>query len=86
MRHAGAILADVLRVLEGELRPGITTAELDAIAERMIRDAGAIPVVPGLRRLAQHDPVPRLDLRLAQRRGGPRHPVRDGAASTRETS
>jgi methionyl aminopeptidase len=43
MRHAGTILADVLRVLEGELRPGVTTAELDAIAERMIRDAGAIP-------------------------------------------
>ncbi|MEX0625199.1 MAG: type I methionyl aminopeptidase [Chloroflexota bacterium] len=43
MRHAGTILADVLRVLEGELRPGVTTAELDAIAERMIRDAGATP-------------------------------------------
>ena len=43
MRHAGAILADVLSALEGELRPGISTAELDAIAERMIRGAGAIP-------------------------------------------
>lgn len=43
MRHAGTILAEVLRVLEGELRPGVTTAELDAIAERMIRAAGATP-------------------------------------------
>jgi methionyl aminopeptidase len=43
MRHAGAILADVLRVLAAELRPGVTTGELDAIAERMIRDAGATP-------------------------------------------
>jgi methionyl aminopeptidase len=43
MRHAGAILADVLRVLEGELRPGVATLELDDIAERMIREAGAIP-------------------------------------------
>jgi methionyl aminopeptidase len=43
MRHAGTILVDVLRVLAGELRPGVTTAELDVIAERMIRDAGAIP-------------------------------------------
>jgi methionyl aminopeptidase len=43
MRHAGAILADVLATLETELRPGLTTATLDAIAERMIRDAGAIP-------------------------------------------
>ena len=43
MRHAGAILADVLRVLEAELRPGVSTSELDAIAETMIRDAGAVP-------------------------------------------
>lgn len=43
MRRAGAILADVLRVLEGQLRPGVSTAELDATAERMIRDAGAVP-------------------------------------------
>jgi len=43
MRHAGTILADVLNALEGELRPGVSTAELDAIAERMIRGAGAIP-------------------------------------------
>jgi methionyl aminopeptidase len=43
MRHAGAILADVLGVLAAELRPGVSTLELDEIAERMIRDAGAIP-------------------------------------------
>ena len=43
MRHAGAILADVLVALEAALRPGVTTAELDAIAARIIRDAGAIP-------------------------------------------
>jgi methionyl aminopeptidase len=43
MRHAGAILADVLGVLAAELRPGLSTLELDEIAERMIRDAGAIP-------------------------------------------
>jgi methionyl aminopeptidase len=43
MRHAGAILVDVLGVLAAELRPGASTIELDEIAERMIRDAGAIP-------------------------------------------
>ena len=43
MRHAGTILADVLQRLEAALQPGITTAELDAIAERLIRDAGAVP-------------------------------------------
>ena len=43
MRRAGAILADVLRVLEADLRPGVSTAELNATAERMIRAAGAVP-------------------------------------------
>lgn len=43
MRHAGTILAEVLRQLEAALQPGITTAELDAIAERIIRGGGAVP-------------------------------------------
>jgi len=43
MRRAGAILVTVLAELETALRPDTTTSELDAIAERMIRSAGAIP-------------------------------------------
>ena len=43
MRHAGTILVEVLKELEAALQPGVTTGELDAIAERIIRDAGAIP-------------------------------------------
>jgi len=43
MRRAGTILVDVLARLEAELRPGVSTGALDAIAEKMIRDAGAIP-------------------------------------------
>ena len=49
MRHAGAILAGVLEALEAALRPGITTAELDEIAARIIRDAGAVPSFLGYR-------------------------------------
>src|SRR5438270_2005639 len=49
MRHAGGILVDVLDTLHRELRAGITTADLDAIAERMIHDAGAIPSFKGYR-------------------------------------
>ena len=41
MRAAGRILAGILDVLEAELRDGMTTGELDEIAARMIRDAGA---------------------------------------------
>jgi methionyl aminopeptidase len=43
MRAAGQLLAAILDVLRAELRPGVTTGELDEIAERMIRDAGAVP-------------------------------------------
>jgi methionyl aminopeptidase len=43
MRHAGRILAEILDVLHHELRPGITTMDLDRIAEEMIRDADAVP-------------------------------------------
>jgi methionyl aminopeptidase len=41
MRHAGTILIDLLDRLEAMLAPGVTTAELDALAEAHIRDAGA---------------------------------------------
>jgi methionyl aminopeptidase len=47
MREAGAILAGILEVLRAELRPGVSTRDLDAIAERMIRDAGAVPSFKG---------------------------------------
>ena len=47
MRGAGQILAGILDVLHAELRPGVTTGDLDAIAERMIRDAGAVPSFKG---------------------------------------
>ena len=43
MRRAGRILAEVLELIEAELRPGVTTAHLDRIAERHIRDAGMTP-------------------------------------------
>jgi methionyl aminopeptidase len=46
-RHAGAILADILEAMHAELRPGISTAELDLLAERMIREAGAVPSFKG---------------------------------------
>lgn len=47
MRAAGQILVGILDVLQAELRPGITTGELDEIAARMIRDAGAVSSFKG---------------------------------------
>jgi len=47
MRQAGKVLAGILEVLRVELRPGVSTGDLDAIAERMIRHAGAVPSFKG---------------------------------------
>jgi methionyl aminopeptidase len=43
MYAAGQVVARTLSVLKEAVRPGITTAELDSIAEREIRGAGAVP-------------------------------------------
>ena len=47
MRRAGRIVAEVLALIEAELRPGVTTGHLDQVAERHIRTAGAIPSFKG---------------------------------------
>ncbi|HMG37042.1 MAG TPA: type I methionyl aminopeptidase [Blastocatellia bacterium] len=49
MRIAGQIVARVLERLSGMVRPGITTLDLDAEAEQMIRAAGALPTFKGYR-------------------------------------
>ena len=43
MREAGRITARALEAARRAVRPGVTTAELDAIAEDVIRSHGAIP-------------------------------------------
>src|SRR6185503_9053377 len=47
MRSAGRIVAEVLERLAGMVAPGITTLDLDREADRMIREAGAIPTFKG---------------------------------------
>lgn len=47
MREAGRITAMALRVVGDAVRPGVTTGELDAIAETAIREAGAAPAFKG---------------------------------------
>ncbi|MDQ4143187.1 MAG: type I methionyl aminopeptidase [Actinomycetota bacterium] len=49
MRQGGRILVDTLNALEEALRPGVTTADLDRIAEQRISDAGARPSFKGYR-------------------------------------
>ena len=47
--RAGKILTDVFDRLEESIRPGVTTAELDDLADRSIIDAGAVPSFKGYR-------------------------------------
>jgi methionyl aminopeptidase len=47
MRAAGLVVADTLAKLGAAARPGVSTAELDELAEASIRAAGAIPSFKG---------------------------------------
>ncbi len=47
MRAAGRLIAQVREELRRMVAPGVTTLELDRAAERMIRDAGAVPTFKG---------------------------------------
>ncbi|NLA10659.1 MAG: type I methionyl aminopeptidase [Firmicutes bacterium] len=47
MRDSGRVAASVLEELKRIVEPGITTAELDKVAERMIRKAGGEPAFLG---------------------------------------
>ncbi len=47
MREAGLVVARTLRTVAEAARPGVTTAELDALAEHEIRAAGATPSFKG---------------------------------------
>ncbi|HEX5376263.1 MAG TPA: type I methionyl aminopeptidase [Solirubrobacterales bacterium] len=49
MAAAGEVLVRCLRMLATKARPGVTTAELDAAAEKLIRSQGAEPAFKGYR-------------------------------------
>jgi methionyl aminopeptidase len=47
MARAGKVVADTLALMQESIRPGITTAELDRIAEEYIRGQGGYPTFKG---------------------------------------
>ena len=55
MREAGRIVALVHQMIRENAKPGVTTGELDAEAENLIRDHGAIPSFKGY---APHGKIP----------------------------
>jgi methionyl aminopeptidase len=49
MARAGKVVADTLALIGEHVRPGVTTAELDAIAEEYITSQGGYPTFKGYR-------------------------------------
>jgi methionyl aminopeptidase len=49
LRRAGAIVADVLSKLQEQVRPGISTGELDELSSEMADAAGAVPLFRGVK-------------------------------------
>ena len=47
MRAAGLVVAAALAAMREAVEPGVSTADLDAIAEKVIRDSGAVPSFKG---------------------------------------
>jgi methionyl aminopeptidase len=80
MALAGRLVAEVLDRLESEVRPGITTQQLDALAEEMIRADGAIPSfigVPGRLAPFRHSLCISIDEEVVHGVPGPRR-IREG--------
>jgi methionyl aminopeptidase len=49
MRRAGVVVADVLQALAKEVRPGVSTGQLDELTFRLIRARGGTPSFKGYR-------------------------------------
>jgi methionyl aminopeptidase len=49
MAAAGAVLVKTMNLLQGKIRPGVTTLELDQAAEKFIRSQGCEPAFKGYR-------------------------------------
>ena len=47
MRKAGVVLFEALKAVKAAVKPGVSTGELDRVAERVIRSYGAIPTEKG---------------------------------------
>ena len=47
MRRAGLLVADALDAVRAVIAPGVTTRDLDVVAERVIRGAGGVPSFVG---------------------------------------
>jgi methionyl aminopeptidase len=58
MRRAGRMVAEVLALVESELKPGVSTAHLDRVAEAHIRKSGGTPSFKGYPGVNPRRPFP----------------------------
>ena len=58
MRRAGPVVGEVLDMIEAELRPGVSTARLDALAEAQNRASGGTPSFTGYPGINPRRPFP----------------------------
>jgi methionyl aminopeptidase len=58
MRQAGRVVAEVLALIEQELKPGVSTGHLDRVAEAHIRKSGAVPSFKGYPGINPRRPFP----------------------------
>lgn len=58
IREGGKLLSDTLRAVVAAVRPGATTAELDALAEKLLRDGGGEPSFVGYKGRKNEQPFP----------------------------
>lgn len=58
LKECGQKLARILEEIKKEVRPGISTKDLDDLAERLIRDEGGDPVFKGYKAFGSRKPYP----------------------------
>src|SRR6185312_8426418 len=58
MRRAGRVVGEILDIIEAEIRPGVSTAHLDALAEAHIRKSGGVPSFKGYPGINPRRPFP----------------------------
>ncbi len=58
LKVGGPILARILKLVSDEVRPGVTTGELDKVAAALIKAAGCKPAFLGYKPEGAHNPYP----------------------------
>ncbi|HJV32816.1 MAG TPA: type I methionyl aminopeptidase [Patescibacteria group bacterium] len=82
-RESGALLSKVLTELVSLVRPGVTTGELDALAEKRMREAGGEPSFKGYRTGDDVRPFPStvctsINHEVVHAPADPSRPVKEG--------